>query len=104
MRECEESLRSVHSRKASQLDLTTGSQLASRQNDTRVKHAGELKGHTSYSITGQKFQPGQTVSSRLKLMTRSSRELKSPECPIWMKLTLCNPHTLYYKYLYTHEM
>ena len=44
MKECEEKLKSVHSRKASQLDLVTGSRLASCQNGTRVKHAGGAEG------------------------------------------------------------
>ena len=39
------------------------SRLASRQNGTCVKHAGELKGHASYSTTGKNFQSGQTISS-----------------------------------------
>ena len=43
---------------------------------TRVKHAGELKGHNSWSTTRQNFQSGQTVSSRLKLATRSNHELE----------------------------
>ena len=30
---------------------------------TRVKHAGELKGHDSWSTIGQNFQSGQAVSS-----------------------------------------
>ena len=50
--------------------------------DRRVKHTGELKDHDSWSITGQNFQSGQTVSSRLKLATCSSREVESLECPI----------------------
>ena len=41
---------------------------------TRVKHARELKGHTSCSTTGQNFQSGQAVSSRLVLVVRSSRQ------------------------------
>ena len=49
---------------------------------------GDLKGHTSYCITGQNFQSGQAISSRLKLVTRSSCELNTP----------------YYKYPYTQEM
>ena len=51
---------------------------------TRVKHAGELKGYDSWSTTGQNFQSGQAVSSRLKLATRSSRELESSKCPVWL--------------------
>ena len=68
-----------------QRSLVTGSQLASCQSGTRVKHAGELKGHDSLSTTGQKFQSGQAVSSRLRLATRSSHEVESPECSVWMK-------------------
>ena len=41
-----------------------------------MKHAGELKSHASWSIIGQNFQSGQTVSSLLKLMTQSSYEAK----------------------------
>ena len=44
MREYEESSRSVHLRRASRLDLVTGSRLACRQNGTRVKHAGGAEG------------------------------------------------------------
>ena len=69
-----------------------------------MKHARELKGHDSWGTTGQNFQSGQAVSLRLKLMTRSSRELESPECPIWLKLTFGIPHTHYYKYPYIHKM
>ena len=68
------------------------------------KHTGELKGHDSWSTTGQNFQSGQAVSSRLKLATHSSREVESPKCPIWLKLTFRIPHTHYYKYRYTHEI
>ena len=46
--------------------------------DTRVKHAGELKGHASCCITRQKFRSGQAVScdsnSRLVPVTSSSRQ------------------------------
>ena len=43
MRECEEISRSVQFKGVSRLDLATGSRLASRQNGTRVKHAGGAK-------------------------------------------------------------
>ena len=71
---------------------------------TRVKHERELKGHANCCTTGQNFQSGQVVSLQLKLTTCSSRELESPECPVWLKLTIRIPHTPYYKYPYTHEM
>ena len=34
----------------------------------------ELKGHDSWSTTGQNVQPGQAVSLRLVLVTRPSRQ------------------------------
>ena len=68
-----------------QRSLATDLRLASCQNGTRVKHARELKGHDSWSTTGQNRQSGQAVSSLLRLATRSSREVKSLECPVLMK-------------------
>ena len=50
---------------------------------THVKHAGELKGHDSWSTTRQNFQLGQVVSSQLKFETRSSCEVESPKCPVY---------------------
>ena len=47
-----------------------------------MKHAGELKSHTSCCTTGQNFQSGQVVSSQLKLATHSSREVESFEHPV----------------------
>ena len=85
MRECEENSRCAQFKEVSQLDLAIDSRLASCQNGTHVKHAGELKGHDSWGTTGQNFQSDQEVSSRLRLMTRSSREVESPKCPIWLK-------------------
>ena len=71
---------------------------------TRVKHAEELKGYDNWSTTGQNFQSGQAVSSWLKLVTRFSREVKSLECSVWLKLTFRISHTHYYKYPYPYEM
>ena len=58
---------------------------------TRVKHAGELKSHASCCTTGQKSQAGQAVSLRLQLATQSSHEAKSPDHPVWEKLTFRIP-------------
>ena len=69
----------------SRLDLAIGIRLASRQSGTHMEHARELKGHDSWSTTGQKFQFGQIVSSRLRLATHFGREVESLECPVWMK-------------------
>ena len=60
---------------------------------TQVKHAEELNSHASWSTTGQKVQSGHSVSSRLGLVTQSSREAKSPVHSVWEKLTLRIPNT-----------
>ena len=73
MREYEEKLKSVHSSRALRLDLVT----SESPKKARVKHAGELKSHTSWSTTRQNFQFSQAVSSQLKLATYSSRKLES---------------------------
>ena len=71
----------------------------SAKRGTRVKHAGELKSHTSYCTTGQKSQTGQAVSSWLELMTQSNCEAKSPQTTLlWETLTFCIPNTHQYKY------
>ena len=51
--------------------------LTSHQNGTREKHAGGVEGsqqleHNSWSTTGQNFQSGQAISSRLILVASSS--------------------------------
>ena len=55
----------------------------------------ELNGHDSWSTIRQNVQFGQIVSSWLKLTTCSTRETKSPECPVWMKTNFSHSsHTL----------
>ena len=55
MRECEEKLKSVHSARRRDWisQLVCGWQVI--KGGTRVKHAGELKNHVSWSTIGQKF-------------------------------------------------
>ena len=65
---------------------------------TRVKHAEKLNRHASYSTTGQKVQIGHSVSSRLGLVTQSSRKAKSLIHSIIEKLTLRILFSLQYKY------
>ena len=65
---------------------------------TRVEHAGELKSHASCCTTGQKSQASQAVSLRLELMTQPSRKVKSPNHPVWEKLTFHIPFSSYYIY------
>ena len=63
---------------------------------TRVEHAGELKSHASCCTTGQKSQASQAVSSRLELATQLSHEVKSPDHPVWEKLSFHIPFSPYY--------
>ena len=72
---------------------------------TRVKHAGELKSHASYCITGQKSQANQAVSSRLELAIQPIREAKSPDHHVWEKLTFYIPsHPTIYRPLYLRNV
>ena len=84
MRECEETFKIV--KKCSRLckDAETRDWQAAKVG-TCVKHARELKSHASCCTTGQKSQAGQAVSSQLELVTQSSREVKSPDHPVWEK-------------------
>ena len=79
--------------------LTGDSCLASRQSWHSAEHAGELKSHARCCTTRQKSQAGQAVSSRLELVTQPSRKVKSPEHPVWEKLTFHIPsHPIIYIY------
>ena len=72
---------------------------------TCVKHARELKSHASCCTTGQKSQAGQAVTSRLELTTQPSREAKSPNHPVWEKLTFHIPsHPTIYRPLYPRNL
>ena len=96
MRECEELLKIVQRSRDSQLDPASGLRLQAAKVDTRVEHVGELKCHASCYTTGQKFQAGQAVSSRLELATQPSRKVKLPDHPVWEKLTFHIPFSPYY--------
>ena len=98
MRECEEKLKSVHSAGPHNWISRLAHSWQVVKGGTRMKHAGELKSHASWSTTGQNFQSSQVVSSRLKLATQSSHEFKSPDHSIWEKLTFRIPNTHQYKY------
>ena len=83
MRECEEMLKIVQRYR----DLWLIRDWQAANYSTRVKRAGELKSRANCCTTRQKSQAGQAVSSRLELATQSSREVKSPDHPVWEKLT-----------------
>ena len=80
--------------KDSQMDLRVTRDWQAAKVGTHVKHAGKLKSHASYCTTGQKSQASQAVSSRLELVTQSSREAKLPNHLVWEKLTLRIPLSL----------
>ena len=63
---------------------------------TRTEHTGELKSYANCCTTGQKSQAGQAVSSQLELATQPSHEVKSPNQPVWEKLTFHIPFSPYY--------
>ena len=72
---------------------------------TRVKHVEKPKGHASYFTTGQKSQAGQAVSSRLELAIQPSHEAKSPDHPVWEKLTFhISSHLTIYRPLYPRNV
>ena len=94
-------LKIVQGCRDSQLDSQVTCDWQAAKVGTRVEHAGELKSHASCCTTGQKSQAGQAVSSRLELATQPSREVKSPDHPIWEKLTFYIPsHPTIYIPLY----
>ena len=72
---------------------------------TCVEHVGELKSYASCCTTGQKSQAGQAVSLRPELATQPSHEAKSPNHPIWKKLTFHIPsHLTIYRPLYPRNV
>ena len=100
VRECEENLRCVQIKGVLRLDLTTDLWLASRQSGTRVKHVGNLRFMTAGALQDKNVQSGQTVSSRLVLVARLSRQ----NALFGWKLSFHIPYIQYYKYPYTHEI
>ena len=69
MRECKEKLKSVHSAGPRNWISRLAHDWQFAKGGTRVKHAGKLKSHASWSTTRQNFQSSQAVSSRLRLAT-----------------------------------
>ena len=105
MRECEEMLKIVQGCRDLRLDSRVTRDEQAAKVGTRVKHAGELKSHASCCTTGQKSQVGQAISLRLELVTQPSREAKSPDHPIWEKLTFHIPsHPTIYRPLYPQNV
>ena len=96
MRECEEMLKIVQGCRDLWLDSRVTHDWQAAKVGTRMEHAGELKSHASCCTTGQKSQVGQAVSSQLELAIQPSREVKSPDHPVWEKLTFHIPFSLYY--------
>ena len=89
-------LKIVQGCRDSRLDLRVTRDWQAAKVGTHVEHVGELKSHASYCTTGQNFQAGQAISSRLELTTQLSREVKSPDHPVWKKLTFHIRFSPYY--------
>ena len=96
MRECEEMLKIVQGCRDSWLDSRVTRNWQAAKVGTRMEHAGELKSHASCCTTRQKSQVGQAVSSQLELAIQPSHEVKSPDHPVWEKLTFHIPFSPYY--------
>ena len=100
MRECEELLKCVQRSRDSRLDFTT----ASYQIEAHVPSMPKAEASRQLFTTGQKFQAGQAVYSRLELANQPSRKVKSLEHPVWENLTFHIPsHLTIYIYPYTHD-
>ena len=108
MRECEELLKFVQRSRDSRLDLAGGSRLQATRMMHTCQACQKLKRCASCCTTGQKSQASQAICSRLELATQPSREVKSPEHPIWENLTFHIPFhpTIYilFKFLYSFPL
>ena len=60
---------------------------ASRQIETHMLSMPEAEASRQLFATGQKFQAGQAVCSRLELATQPSRKVKPPKHPVWQNMT-----------------
>ena len=87
MKECEELLKFVQRSRDLRLDLAGGSLLQAAKMMHTCQACQKLKFRNSCCTTGQKFQAGQAICSRLELATQPSREVKSLEHPIWEDLS-----------------
>ena len=72
--------------------------VASRQIEAHVPSMPEAEALCQLFTTGQKFQSGQAVCSRLELAIQPSREVKSPEHPVWQKYDFSHSFSPYYIY------
>ena len=73
MRECEELLKCVQRNRDSQLDFA-----ASHQIEAHVPSMPEDEASRQLFTTGQKFQTGQAVCSRLELATQPNCKARTP--------------------------
>ena len=104
MRECEELLKIVQRSRDLRLDLVGGSQLQAAKMLHTCQACQKLKSRASCCTTGQKSQASQSICSQLELATQPSREVKSPEHPIWEKLTFhISSHPTIYPYTHDFE-
>ena len=99
--ECEELLKFVQRSRDSQLNLAGGSQLQAARMMHTCQACQKLKHRASCCTIGQKSQASQAICSWFELATQPSREVKSPEHPVWENLTFHIPsHPTIYIPLY----
>ena len=101
VRECEELFKIFQRNRDLRLDFVGVSRLQAARMMHTCQACQKLKSRASYCTTGQKFETGQAICSRLELATQPSREVKSPEHPVWEKQTFHIPsHLTIYILLY----
>ena len=101
MRECEELHKCVQRSRDSRLDLAGGLWLQAARMMHACQACQKLKRRANCCTTGQESMASQAVCSWLELATQPSREVKSPEHPVWGNLTFhISSHPTIYIHLY----
>ena len=87
-----------------QRSLVTDSRLATHQNATRVKHAGNWRVTTAGVLHDKKYNLAKQLSRDSNLWLIPLARLSRQNALLCRKMTFHIPHVHYYKYPYTHEM
>ena len=88
----------------SRLDLAIDSRLASRQSGKHVKHAGNWRVTTVRALQDKMYSLAKQLALDLNSQLIPLARQNSQKVLFGWKLNFLIPHTLYYKYPYTHEM
>ena len=99
MKECEELLKFVQRRRESRV-----ARGCKPPDCAHVPSMPEAEASRQLFTTGQNFQAGQVVCSRLELATQPSCEVKPPKHPVWQNMIFHIPsYPTIYIYPYTHD-